>query len=149
MEQIISTILAFISAFIGWFAANYWGRALKKFWDLRLEAHEAMFLFSNVRADSKSPARANEGSLRLRDLGAKIDGIRAVLPAPLSWCLRKRSYDLHEGARGLVGLSNTLGRDDQSATRFRVQAQRALRLPVDPQEQEQVDRERRLENAGI
>ena len=150
MEQIISTVLGFIGGVIAWFATNYLGRALLKFWDLRLEAHEAMFLFSDVRADSiRSLGRANEGSLRFRELGAKIEGLRSVLPAPLRWYLHKRSYDLHEGARGLIGLSNALGRDDDSATRSRVQAQRALRLPVDPQEQEQVDRERRLENAGI
>jgi hypothetical protein len=150
MEQIMSTVLGFIGGVIAWFATNYWGRTLLKFWDLRLEAHEAMFLFSDVRADSiRSLGRANEGSLRFRELGAKIEGLRSVLPAPLSWCLHKRSYDLHEGALGLIGLSNALGRDDPGATRFRVQAQRALRLPVDPQEQEQVDRERRLKDVPI
>jgi len=46
----------------------------------------------------------------------------------------------------MIGLSNALGRDDYSATRSRVQAQRALHLPADPQEQEQVDRERRLKD---
>jgi len=150
MEQIISTVLGFIGGVIAWFATNYLGRALLKFWDLRLEAHEAMFLFSDVRADSiRSLGRTNEGSLRFRELGAKIEGLRSVLPAPLRWYLHKRSYDLHEGARGLIGLSNALGRDDDSATRSRVQAQRALRLPVDPQEQEQVDRERRLKDVPI
>src|SRR5262249_53821246 len=105
---------------------------------------------SDVRADSiRSLGRANEGSLRLRDLGAKIEGLRSVLPAPLRWYLHKRSYDLHEGARGLIGLSNELGRDDQSATRFRVQAQKALRLPVDQGKQEQVDREQRLKDVPI
>src|SRR5262245_26020016 len=150
MEHIISTILGFIGGVIAWFTTNYWGRAWLKFWDLRLEAHEAMFSFRDVRADSiRSLGRAEEGSRRFRELGTRIDGLRVVLPAPLSWYLHKRGYDLHEGALGLIVLSNALGRDDQSATRSRVQAQKALHLPVDPQDQEQVDREQRLKDVPI
>jgi hypothetical protein len=156
MEQIMSTAMGFVGGVVGgvvaWFATNYWGRALLRFWDLRLEAHEAMFFYANINADRPvtpaNLARAGEGSLRFRTLGAKIDGLRTVLPAPLSWYLHKRSYDLRQGALGLIGLSNWLGADDHKATRSRVQAQRALRLPVDLQEQEQVDREQRLKNAS-
>jgi hypothetical protein len=71
-----------------------------------------MFLFSNVGADV---ARATEGRLRFQNLGAKIEGLRTALPARLSWYLHKRGYDLHEGALGMIGLSNALGRDDYSA----------------------------------
>jgi hypothetical protein len=150
MEQLMSTVLGFVGGVVGWFATNYWGRELLRFWDLRLEAHEAMFSFANVRADHPaSLVRAGEGSLRFRTISAKVDALRAVLPVPLSWYLQIRSYDLHEGALGLIGLSNALGADDNSAMRCRVQAQRALRLPVDPQEQEQVNRERRLQDVSI
>ena len=150
MQQLMSTVLGFVGGVVAWFATNYWGRGLLQFWGLRLEAHEAMFLYANVRADHPaSLARAGEGSLRFRTLGAKIDGLKGILPVPFSWYLQMRSYDLHEGALGLIGLSNALGADDNSATRSRVQAQRALRLPVDPQEQEQVNREQRLKDVSI
>jgi hypothetical protein len=158
MEQIMSTVLGFVGStvlgFVGgvvaWFATNYWGRPLLRFSDLRLEAHEAMFFYADISADCPaSLPRAGEGRLRFRALSAKIDGLRAVLPAPVSWYLHKRSYHLHQGALGLIGLSNALGADDRKATHSRVQAQRALCLPVDPQDQEQVDREQRLKNVPI
>ena len=139
-----------IAAVITWFVTNYWGRALLRFWDLRLEAHEAMFLYANVRADHPADlGRAKEGSLLFRTLGAKIDGLRAVLPVPVSSYLQMRGYDLHGGALALIRLSNALGADDNIATRSRVQAQRALHLPVDPQEQEEVNREQRLKDVSI
>ena len=68
---------------------------------------------------------------------------------PVSSYLQMRSYDLHEGALALIRLSNALGADDNIATRSRVQAQRALHLPVDPQEQEEVNREQRLKDVSI
>jgi hypothetical protein len=132
---IASTITGLVGGFFAWFATNYWGRSLLRFWDLRLEAHETMFLYANVSAERPSPARAESGSVHLRQLGAKIDALRAALPGPLSWYLRRRHYDLHQAALGLVGLSNSLGARDGDAMRFRVQAQRGLRLPTDPAEQ--------------
>jgi hypothetical protein len=150
MAQITTTFLGFVGGVVAWFATNYWGRALVQFWGRRLEAHEAMFLYANVHADRPgSLAHAEEGSLRFRMLAAKIDGLRTILPAPLRWYLHLRGYDLHDGALGLIGLSNALGRDDGTARRSRVRAQRALRLPVDPEEQEEVDRENRLEDVPI
>lgn len=82
----------------------------------------------------------------LRQLGAKIDALRVALPAPLNWYLHHiRKYDLHSASLGLTGLSNSLGARDNDTVRFRVQAQRGLRLPIDPEEREQIEREQRLE----
>src|SRR5260370_39191791 len=134
MGPIASSALGFVGGIVGWFATNYWGRTLLRFWDLRLEAHATML------------ARAEEGSVRLRQLGAKIDAIRAVLPTPLCWYLHIRKYDLHLSALGLTGLSNSR---DSDAVRFRVQAQRGLRLPIDPRERDQVEREERLDGVPI
>lgn len=94
-------------------------------------------------------ARAEDGSVRLRQLGAKIDAIRAVLPTPLCWYLHMRNYDLHLAALGLTGLSNSLGTRESDTVRFRVQAQRGLRLPIDPRERDQVEREERLDGVPI
>ena len=110
MGPIASSALGFVGGIVGWFATNYWGRTFLRFWDLRLEAHETMFIYANVSADRPaSLARAEDGSVRLRQLGAKIDAIRVVLPAPLCWYLHMRNYDLHLAALGLTGLSNSLG----------------------------------------
>ena len=101
MGPIASAALGFVGGIVGWFATNYWGRTLLRFWDLRLEAHETMFVYANVSTDHPgSLARAEDGSIRLRRLGAKIDAIRTVLPTPLYWYLRMRKYDLHFAALG-------------------------------------------------
>jgi hypothetical protein len=147
MEPLVSSALGVAGGIVAWFATNYWGRTLLKFWDLRLEAHETMFFYANVLADR--PAGAQEGRVHLRQLGAKIEGITAVLPTPIHWYLRIRNYDLHSAARGLTGLSNFLGGDDSAAVRFRVQAQRGLGLPIDPKEREQVDRAERLDGIPL
>ncbi len=150
MEPIASSAFGFVGGIVAWFATNYWGRALLRFWDLRHEAHKTMFIYANVSADHPgSFARAGEGSDRLRQLGAKIDAIRAILPTPLRWYLHMRKYDLRMAASGLAGLSNSLGARDSDAVWFRVQAQRGLRLPIDPTEQEQVERKKRLEGVGL
>ncbi len=152
--MIESTALGFIggivSGIVSWFATNYWGRTLSRFWDLRLEAHETIFFYSNISADHQmSLANADDGRVQLRKLGAKIDALRAALPTPLGWYLRARDYDLRLAALGLTGLSNSLGARESDVVRFRVQAQRALCLPIDPKEKERVDREKRLEGVSI
>jgi hypothetical protein len=149
MGLILSSVLGFVGGIFAWFATNYWGRSLLRFWDLRLEAHETMYLYANVYANRPDLARAQEGSAHLRKLGAKIDGLRAVLPPPLPWYLRVRGYDLHLAAEGLTRLSNSLGLNDGDMVRFRVQAQKNLCLPIDPEERERVEREQRLDGASI
>ncbi|SRR6266852_5104553 len=134
MGPILSSVLGFVGGIIAWFATNYWGRSLLRFWDVRLEAHETMYLYANVYADRPADlARAQEGSANFRKLGAKIDGLRAILPPLLSWYLRVRGYDLRLAAQGLTGLSNSLGVKDGDMVRFRVQAQKNLCLPTDPE----------------
>jgi hypothetical protein len=147
MGPILSSVLGFVGGIFAWFATNYWGRILLRFWDLRLEAHETMYLYANVRPVDLT--RLQEGSTDLRKLGAKIDGLRAVLPSALSWYLRVRRYDLRLAAQGLTGLSNSLGANDEEMVRFRVQAQRNLRLPVASEEREKVEREQRLDGVPL
>jgi hypothetical protein len=145
MGPILSSVLGFVGGIFAWFATNYWGRTLLRFWDLRLEAHETMYLYANVRPVDLT--RLQEGSAHLRKLGAKIDGLGVVLPSALSWYLRVRRYDLRLAAQGLTGLSNSLGASDE--VRFRVQVQRNLRLPVASEEREKVEREQRLDGVPL
>jgi hypothetical protein len=150
MGLVASSALGFVGGLLGWFATNYFGRTLLRFWDLRLEAHETMFLYADVSADRPaSLARAEDGSARLRQLGAKIDALRVALPRPLCLFLHMRNYNLRSAALGLIGLSNSLGARDTDAVGFRVQAQRALRLPIDPTERDQVELENRLDGVAI
>ena len=63
--------------------------------------------------------------------------------------LHMRNYNLRSAALGLIELSNSLGARDSDAVRFRVQAQRALRLPIDPTERDKVDLENRRDGVAI
>ncbi len=146
MGMIATTIYGCSVGIAAWFATNYWGRPLLRFWDLRLEAHEAMFRYANVSSERPaSLVHAEEGRTHLRQLGAKVDALRTALPAPIGWYLRIRHYDLRSAAQGLTGLSNCLGTHDSNTVWFRVQAERALGFPIDQTEQEQVERRKRLD----
>jgi len=145
-KWMIGSAVSVILAIAAWFATNYLGRPLLKFIDLRSEAHETIFRYANILSERPaSLAHAEDGRAQLRQLGAKIDALRVVLPPPIGWCLSICRYDLRTAAEGLTGLSNSLGTHDSDTVWFRVQAQRALRLPIDPNEQKRVEVRKRLD----
>ena len=129
-------LTAFVTAIITWFGTNYFGRNLLRFWDLRLEAHKAIFV-------SASP--------QVYKLAIEIEGLRGILPKPIACYLRMRGYELHGAAQALITLSDALRQNDSSSneTLSRVKAQECLRLPIDPKDQKVADSYRRLVNAGI
>jgi len=64
--------------------------------------------------------------------------------------LKWRKYSLENAANGLTGLSNTLAPDhEDAAVEFRVQVQQALKLPVDPEDKQQVDDLRLLKTTTV
>jgi hypothetical protein len=140
---LISLASGIIGGIISWFATNYYGRNLLRFWEKQLETHKALFLLQSTPNECAS----------LWQLAAEIDGLRIILPKPLHWYLRKRGYDLHSAAKGLIELSNRLGSGDVSEsydmTCFRVLVQKALRLPCEPTDEDLAESRRRLEKAGI
>ena len=72
-----------IAAVITWFVTNYWGRGLLRFWDLRLKAHEVMFLYANVCADHPTDlGRAKEGSCSFGHLARRSMGLEPFYPCP-------------------------------------------------------------------
>ena len=97
MNSFLLTILtAFATAIITWFATNYYGRNLLRFWDLRLEAHKAIFVSSQIRSEIPYVlAKAQDVLSRLYVLGVEIDALRVVVPKLILWYLKKRGYDLH------------------------------------------------------
>jgi hypothetical protein len=87
---LISLASGLFGGVIAWLATNYYGRNLLRFWDQRLEAHIALFLLHQMP----------EGGARLCQLAADIEGLRVILPKPLSCLLRVLGYDLHLAAKG-------------------------------------------------
>jgi hypothetical protein len=64
--------------------------------------------------------------------------------------LKWRRYSLEDAASGLTGLSNTLTLDREGdAVEFRVQVQRALKLPIKAEDQQRVDDQLLLKNMPL
>ena len=150
MTIILSALSGFVSGFIGgfvaWFCSNVFGRRIVELWDLRIEAHRFLYYYANVKFDRPPDARnADDAQKCFRWLGARLDALRTSSPRVVIQLFVWWGYNLEGAATGLTGLSNTIapGREE-AATGFRVQAQRALQLPVNPDEQEAVDRAERL-----
>jgi hypothetical protein len=135
MINVLSVALGFIGGIVAWFATNYYGRNLLRFWDQRLEIHEAFFLWRPI------PPSAN-----LLRLAADMDGLRVVLPFPLKWFLSICGYDLRTAAEALVQLSQVKEDDSHESADFRVQVQESLRLPVEVEHRKLADRYRRLKD---
>lgn len=149
MNSFVLTILtAFFTATITWFGANYFGRNMIRFWDLRLEAHKAIFVTPKVRPSAPDALKRVQSALsRLDEIAIEIDALTVAMPKPILWYLHTRGYDLHGAAEALIALSNSLDENTSKAVCFRVKAKKALKLPIDLLDQESADRYQRIENA--
>jgi hypothetical protein len=136
MINFVSVAFGFLGGILAWFATNYYGRNLLRFWDQRLEIHKALFL-----------SQLTTQSAGLLQLAAEIDGLRVILPIPLRWCLRIRGYDLSSAANALAKLAELQDGDSYEDADFRVQVQESLCLPVDSKHRELAERYRRLKSA--
>jgi hypothetical protein len=132
-----------IGGVIAWFATNYYGRNLLRFWDQRLEAYKALCLLQSTP----------DGSPSLRHLAAEIEGLEVILPTPLRWYLCIRRYDLRSAAKGLIALADRLGGGDVSESYdiacLRVLVRDSLRLPSQEGDQHVAESRRRLETSGM
>jgi hypothetical protein len=114
-------------------------------WDLRSESHRFLYYYANIALrEFGGPSKLTHRNV-FGGLAARLDALRTSTPRPILRLFAWRGYNLQNAATGLTGLSNMLapGREGE-ATSFRVQAQRALRLPVDLKDQERVDLRERL-----
>lgn len=153
---ILSLFAGFVGGLIAWFFSNYVGRPLVRFYELRSETHTFLFYFANIKFDRPPNSRnADDASRCFRWLASRLDALRTSTIRPVLFLLIWRNYNLAGAAIGLTGLSNSLapGREAE-ATNFRVKVQQAFKLPVDPEDQQEVDDQRLLmsvtpEDAGI
>jgi hypothetical protein len=131
---VLGTLAAgFLGGAAAWFATNFWGRPIAKFFELRLQAQETILFHANIGPHLADAERLPRASDELRRIAAQIGGVAATSPPVILWLLRRRGYDLTAATENLIGLSNTLmepyGSDHPA---HRELTQRALRLPVVP-----------------
>jgi hypothetical protein len=151
VTMVVSLLGGFVGGFVAWFCSNYLGRPLVKLLELRSETHTFLYYYANIKFDRPPHYRNVEDAQKcFRWLGSRLDALRtsSLRPVLFLFCLFK--YNLEGAANGLTGLSNALAPDREGeATDFRVQAQRALRLPVDPEDQKMVDTRQRLKGVRL
>jgi hypothetical protein len=129
-------VAAFVAVIITpitkWLVPNYFGRNLIRFWDLKSEVCKAL----SVPEKSQMGRLANE-----------TDTLSQILPKPIGVYLCLRGYKLHSAALALTALSKSIGGDSHCETvNFRVQAQEALRLCINPPDLRLAQCYRRIEN---
>jgi hypothetical protein len=146
LSFLASIALGFLGGVAAWFATTLVGKPLARFFELRQEACEAIYVCANISAQTLDKARAERCQEELRRIAARVDALRSVLPRPVGWALAWRGYDLLKVTRGLTGLSNSLWTSDGSKAQQRVMAQRGLKLPVEPADLLQFERRERLED---
>jgi hypothetical protein len=132
---IAGTVAAgFLGGAAAWFATNFWGRPIARFFELRQQAQETILFHANIGPHLADAERLPRASDELRRIAAQLGGILATSPKAILWLLRRRGYDLQAATEHLIGLSNTLTEPlggDRPA--HRELTQRALRLPLMPQ----------------
>lgn len=130
----LGTVVAgFLGGAAAWFATNFWGRPIAKFFELRLQAQETILFHANIGPYLADAERLPKASDELRRIAAQIGGITATSSPVILWLLRRRGYDLPAATENLIGLSNTLDEPYGAGhPSHREKTQRALRLPLIP-----------------
>src|SRR5262249_46247442 len=116
---------------IAWFATNYYGRNLLRFWELQREIQIAL----------RTP---NDGA-RLIELASQLYGLQAV--APSLGCFGR--YDLRSAVRALESFSELRRYDSHEIADLRMRVQKCLRLQIDPNDRERAERLRRIKDASL
>src|SRR5260370_40411224 len=91
---VLATLGAFLVGAAGWFATNFWGRPILKFFELRALAHEAVTFHGNVGDFPGESEKVSRAMDELRRLAAQISGIAATGPPVMLRVLQGRRYDL-------------------------------------------------------
>src|SRR5947209_7725666 len=134
LSPVVGTAAAgFVGGVAAWFATNFWGRPLARFYELRQQAQETILFHANIGPHLADAERLPKASDELRRIAAQLGGITATSPPFILWLLRHRGYDLPAATENLIGLSNTLTEPyGTNHAAHRGMTQRALRLPLVP-----------------
>jgi hypothetical protein len=139
MSQLTTILISSTSGFVGgvaaWFCGNYLGRPIIQFWNLRSETRRSLYYYANINPyPPLNPRDVAEAQESIRWLAARFDAMRTSSPTLILKAFAWQGYDLAGAALGLTGLSNTLG-TESDAVLFLVQAERALKLPSNPEDE--------------
>jgi hypothetical protein len=127
MMQIVAVMLGLAGGVIAWFAANFYGRSLVLFFELRALAHEEM-LFSADLTPALDPVQYNASAERLRRIAARLKALaETALPAVKRLWLFS-GYNPSAAADLLVRYAYSF--DPGQRRRLRSEVEKALRFAL-------------------
>jgi hypothetical protein len=139
MPAPMTVIFSLSAAFVAWVCYNFLGRPITHFYQLRSETYVS---FSSVSA--------TDASRQFGRIGSGLDALQTTTLRPALWFLKWWGYNLKAAARGLIGLSSNFASGPEGdAVAYRVMVQKALKLPIDPEDQQQVDDRRLLKSITV
>lgn len=115
----------------GWLATSFFAKPFLDFLRLRGRVHEEIIFTANIGAMVVHTTDYDKAVDALRRLGAKVQAMNVTDSRALRMFLRVRGYDLAKAGGGLIGLSNSLAKDDGSRALHRNSIQVGLKLPRD------------------
>lgn len=110
MIALLTAFLAVVTGAFGWWVTNFFVGPLRRIEDLRQRAHEELIFYANIGKDSPETDRAT-ARLALRRVAVGLMAAAESASPLISWWLKRRGWDLHQGGTQLLAVANTLGHE--------------------------------------
>jgi hypothetical protein len=130
MIQIVSVLLGLAGGVAGWFAANFYGRSLILFFELRAQAHEEMLFSADLRPELDR-VNFNASAERLRRTASRLKALAGGAPAAVKGVWSFGGYSPGDAADALVGYAYTYDPTTRRVFRSRIEKTLRLRLWTD------------------
>jgi hypothetical protein len=132
MIQIVSVLLGLAGGVVAWIGANFYGRFLVLFFELRTLAHEEM-LFSADLTSALDPVQYNASAERLRRTASRLKALAETAPAAVKRLWSLTGYDPGAAADALVRYAYSY--DPPQRKRLRSDVEKALHFKLWPDPQ--------------
>jgi hypothetical protein len=128
--QIVAVMLGLIGGVVAWFGANFYGKSLVLFFELRALTHEEM-MFSADLTSMLDPVQYNASSERLRRLASRLKSLAETTPRPVRRLWLASGYN--PGAAADLLMRYAYSFDPVERRRLRPDVEKALRFALWPE----------------
>ena len=118
-----------VVAIIGYLGLNFVGKDIVSFRALRREILQELDNTANVDQREGNEARWDQASSKLRSLSVSLSAVHKTSNRIVRWYFWRNDYNLPNAARGLMGISNSLGGKDWHRASYRYKVEQALKFP--------------------
>lgn len=125
---VISLVFGMIGGIASWFAVDWFVEPYRQFKNIRSRSPAAIIQYGNI--SSKDDERCGIAQTEIRQIASELEGLLAVMPKFFGLVLKQQKYDTDRAVRGLIGMSNTIIKQDGSVVLQRHMVERALKLTL-------------------